>query len=309
MALAKWMEGAGTTSSATSHFAAVDGARMHYLKVGNGPDLILVHGLLGSAACWEPCFEQLAAQSTVYAVDALGMGGSDRVEGLDVSLEATAGRLVSLMDAVGVERADLIGTSHGGAVVLMLAALYPERVRSMILHAPANPFSDIADPLIRFYRTALGRWFAHQVTEVPAQLQTLALGRMYGDARRLREGAAERYVGPLRVPGTVDYVLDILGRWFEDMQALREALTRVREVPTQLLWGDRDRAVSMASAEPLADCFDAASLVLLPGAGHLPFEEVPQAFCVAANAFLQERDRTATPVQSGPRLVPRRDAA
>ena len=237
------------------------------------------------------------------------MGGSDRVEGLDVSLEATAGRLVSLMDAVGVERADLIGTSHGGAVVLMLAALYPERVRSMILHAPANPFSDIADPLIRFYRTALGRWFAHQVTEVPTQLQTLALGRMYGDARRLREGAAERYVGPLRVAGTVDYVLSILGRWFEDMEALREALTRVREVPTQLLWGDRDRAVSMASAKPLAECFDAASLVLLPGAGHLPFEEVPQAFCVAANAFLQERDRTAAPVQSGPRLVRRRDAA
>src|ERR1700760_34697 len=86
MALAQWMEAAGTTRSATSHFATVDGAGMHYLKVGNGPDLSLVHGLLGSAACWEPCFEQLAAQSTVYAVDALGMGGSDRVEGLDVSL-------------------------------------------------------------------------------------------------------------------------------------------------------------------------------------------------------------------------------
>ncbi len=60
----------------------------------------------------------------------------------------------------GIGQADIVGTSHGGSVALMLAALHPDRVRSLVLHAPANPFSDVADPLIRFYRTALGRWFA-----------------------------------------------------------------------------------------------------------------------------------------------------
>ena len=129
----------------------------------------------------------------MYAPDALGIGDSERVPNLDVSLVATAGRLVDLMDAKGIAQADIVGTSHGGSVALMLAALHPERVRSLMLHAPANPFSDVADPLIRFYRTALGRWFAGRLPTVPANVQALALGRMYGDASRIRSRSLERY--------------------------------------------------------------------------------------------------------------------
>ncbi|MGI8773246.1 MAG: alpha/beta fold hydrolase [Acidobacteriaceae bacterium] len=304
MALAAWMRAAGEMRATPGH-VQVEGARMHFLQAGEGPDLVLVHGLLGSAAAWEPSLGQLALDSTVYAVDALGIGGSDRVPHLDVSLKATARRLVAFMDACDIEQADLVGTSHGGAVVLMFAALYPERVRSVVLHAPANPFSDIADPLIRFYRTALGRWFAHQVPGLPAHVKTLALGRMYGDARRMREGSLELYVDPLRVPGTVEYVLGILSRWFDDMDALRTVLGRVRSTPALLLWGDYDRAVSIRSADALMQCFERAEFVLLGGAGHLPFEEVPQAFCAPISAFLRTLDRQAME----PALGRQRDAA
>jgi 4,5:9,10-diseco-3-hydroxy-5,9,17-trioxoandrosta-1(10),2-diene-4-oate hydrolase len=293
MGLAAWMRAAAEVK-VTPDCVRVEGARMHFLTAGEGPDVFLVHGLLGSAAAWEPSLGQLALDSTVYAIDALGMGGSDRVPNLDVSLQATARRLMAFMDACGIQRADFVGTSHGGAVVLMFAALYPERVRSVVLHAPANPFSDIADPLIRFYCTALGRWFAHQVPGVPSQLQTLALGRMYGDARRMREGSVERYVGPLRVPGTVDYVLSILSRWFDDMEALRTVLDRVRFIPALLLWGDHDRAVSLRSADTLMQYFDRVEFAMVAGAGHLPFEEAPQAFCAPIGAFLRTLDRHAT---------------
>src|SRR6202789_3383377 len=125
------------------------------LVTGNGPSLLLLHGLLGTADAWGPATQRLAASSTVYAPDALGIGGSDRVPKLDVSLSATAGRLIELMDAKGIDQADIVGTSHGGSVALILAALYPERVRSLVLHAHANPSSALADPLIRLYRTAL----------------------------------------------------------------------------------------------------------------------------------------------------------
>ena len=205
---------------------------------------------------------------------------------LDVSLSATVGRLIELMDAQGIGQADIVGTSHGGSVALMLAALHPERVRSLVLHAPANPFSDIADPLIRFYRTALGRWFAARLPAVPAGVQSLALGRMYGDATRIRNGSLERYIASLRVPGTISYVLSILDRWEMDMAALEAALPSVHKVPALLLWGDRDRAVSLRSGERLAEYFDHAALVVIPGAGHLPHEEVPVAFAGAINSFL-----------------------
>jgi pimeloyl-ACP methyl ester carboxylesterase len=270
----------------SEEFVRVQGARMRCLVTGDGPCILLLHGLLGTADAWGPATQRLAASSTVYAPDALGIGGSDRIPNLDVSLTATAGRLIELMDSKGIAQTDIVGTSHGGSVALMLASLHPERVRSLVLHAPANPFSDVADPLIRFYRTALGRWFAGRLPTVPASVQALALGRMYGDASRIRSGSLERYIASLRIPGTVSYLLRILDRWEMDMAALQAALPGVRRVPTLLLWGDRDRAVSLRSGERLLEYFDRASLLVIPGAGHLPHEEVPVAFAGAISSFL-----------------------
>ncbi len=285
MSLAHWMTALGELQE-SEEFVRVQGARMRCLVTGDGPCMLLLHGLLGTADAWGPATQRLAASSTVYAPDALGIGGSDRVPNLDVSLTATAGRLIELMDSKGIVQADIVGTSHGGSVALMLASLHPERVRSLVLHAPANPFSDVADPLIRFYRTALGRWFAGRLPTVPASVQSLALGRMYGDASRIRSGSLERYIASLRIPGTVSYLLRILDRWEMDMAALQAALPGVRRVPTLLLWGDRDRAVSLRSGERLLEYFDRASLLVIPGAGHLPHEEVPVAFAGAISSFL-----------------------
>ena len=285
MSLAHWMTALGELLE-SEEFVRVQGARMRCLVTGDGPCMLLLHGLLGTADAWGPATQRLAASSTVYAPDALGIGGSDRVPNLDVSLTATAERLIELMDSKGIVQADIVGTSHGGSVALMLASLHPERVRSLVLHAPANPFSDVADPLIRFYRTALGRWFAGRLPTVPASVQSLALGRMYGDASRVRSGSLERYIASLRIPGTVSYLLRILDRWEMDMAALQAALPGVRRVPTLLLWGDRDRAVSLRSGERLLEYFDRASLLVIPGAGHLPHEEVPVAFAGAISSFL-----------------------
>ena len=297
MSLAHWMTALGELLE-SEEFVRVQGARMRCLVTGDGPCMLLLHGLLGTADAWGPATQRLAASSTVYAPDALGIGGSDRVPNLDVSLTATAERLIELMDSKGIVQADIVGTSHGGSVALMLASLHPERVRSLVLHAPANPFSDVADPLIRFYRTALGRWFAGRLPTVPASVQSLALGRMYGDASRIRSGSLERYIASLRIPGTVSYLLRILDRWEMDMAALQAALPGVRRVPTLLLWGDRDRAVSLRSGERLLEYFDHASLLVIPGAGHLPHEEVPVAFAGAINSFLGGLKRESHITQS-----------
>jgi len=309
MALANWMTALRDLQEA-EEFVPVDGARMRCLITGNGPSLLLLHGLLGTADAWGAATQRLGSSSTVYAPDALGIGGSDRVPGLDVSLVATARRLIDLLDAKHIDKADIVGTSHGGAVALMLAALYPERVRSLILHAPANPFSDIADPMIHFYRTPLGRWFASRIGTLPLGVQALALGRLYGDASRVRSGSLEEYISSLRIPGTVEYVLSILDRWELDMAALEAALPSVRHLPALLLWGDHDRAVSLCSGEKLVEYFDQASLIVIPGAGHLPHEEVPVAFAGAINGFLGGLDRSRPhPTSKRPRIVFRNGVA
>ena len=286
MALARWMLDGFERVQIQNHWVQVEGHRMHCLKAGTGPDLILLHGLLGTASTWELTLPGLAGESTISAVDALGIGESERVPGIDATLEAQASRIVEFMDASAIRCADFLATSHGGAVALMLAAKYPARVKSLLLHAPANPFSHLADPLVRFYLSGLGTWFAHRITSLPEPMQALALGRMYGDPTQLREGSLGKYINSLRVPGTVAYVLSILRAWFDDMGKLELALKHVRQFPTLLLWGDRDRAVSLESAQQLRRCFDRVELAELPGTGHLPYEECPETLTRLVNSFL-----------------------
>ena len=99
-------------------FADVDGARMRYLRAGTGPPLILLHGLMGYSFSWRFTIPALARYATVYAVDSVGTGFSDRPAGLNCSLRSGADRLLSFLDAVGVRSFDLLGTSYGGAVAM-----------------------------------------------------------------------------------------------------------------------------------------------------------------------------------------------
>jgi pimeloyl-ACP methyl ester carboxylesterase len=300
MALARWMLDAFAHIQIEKQWVEVEGHQMHCLKAGAGPELILLHGLLGTASTWELTIPSLAAESTIYAVDALGIGESDRVPGMDPGLEAQADRIVRFMDGAGVRSADFLATSHGGAVALMLAAKNPSRVRSLMLHAPANPFSRLAEPVIHFYLSGLGSWFAYRVPSLPGPMQALALGRMYGDPAQVRDGSLEKYISSLRVPGTIPYVLGMLRTWFDDMGKLEAGLKHVRQFPALLLWGDRDRAVDLQSVQQLRKSFDQAELVVLPGTGHLPYEECPEIFARTVNSFL-ERMRRQT--EGGPRLV------
>jgi pimeloyl-ACP methyl ester carboxylesterase len=301
MALGRWMLDAFERVPVETHWVRVDGHRMHCLKAGAGPDLLLVHGLLGTASAWDPVIPHLAKESTVYAVDALGIGESDRVPGMDATLAAQASRLVAFMDQSGIRSADFLATSHGGTVALTLAAKYPSRVKNLLLHAPANPYSLLGDPLINFYLSGLGTWFAHRVPTLPAPMQSLALGRMYGDPSQLRDGSLGKYIGSLRVPGTVNYVLSILSTWFADMAKLKTDLEYVRQFPTLLLWGDRDRAVSIESGQQLRQCFDQVEFQVLPGTGHLPYEECPEMLSRLVNSFLSKMREGMR--DAGPQLV------
>jgi 4,5:9,10-diseco-3-hydroxy-5,9,17-trioxoandrosta-1(10),2-diene-4-oate hydrolase len=257
-------------------FAVVDGAKIHYQRAGSGRPLLLLHGLVGSARNWSQNISFLSRHCTVYAIDLFNMGQSERVPGLDAGLEATADRLAAYMEALGLDEADVAGHSHGGAIAMMFAARHPARVRRLILFAPANPFCDLGKQLIRFYQTRIGIRFARVIPFLPRMLKATALSRMYGDPSRVSLDALDGYTQGLHIPGTVDHVLQIVQRWFVDMGLLRSALPGLSTKPTLLIWGDRDRAVGLASARELQRTLLQSSLLVLPGVGHIPFEEMPE---------------------------------
>jgi 4,5:9,10-diseco-3-hydroxy-5,9,17-trioxoandrosta-1(10),2-diene-4-oate hydrolase len=257
-------------------YVLVDGVKVHYERAGSGRPLILLHGLVGSARNWRRNIDFLSRDSSVYALDLCNMGESERVPGLDAGLAATADRLVACMDALEIPEADIAAHSHGGAVAMMLAARHPDRVRSLILFAPANPFCDLGHQLIRFYQTRFGMWFARKIPALPRQLKATALSRMYGDPSRVSEGALEGYIEGLHIPGTMDHVMQIVQRWFVDMGLLRSALSELAAKPTLLIWGDRDRAVGLPSGRELQKTLTHSRLMVLQGVGHIAFEEMPE---------------------------------
>jgi 4,5:9,10-diseco-3-hydroxy-5,9,17-trioxoandrosta-1(10),2-diene-4-oate hydrolase len=257
-------------------FVVVGGVKVHYQRAGSGRPLLLLHGLVGSAKNWRRNIDFLSQDSHVYAVDLFNMGESERVPGLDASLEATADRLAECMKALGLDEADIAAHSHGGAVAMMFAVRHPDRVRRLILFAPANPFCDLGHQLIRFYQTRFGMWFARQIPSLPRMLKATALSRMYGDPARVSVGALEGYIEGLHIPGTMDHVLQIVQRWFVDMGLLRSALEQLVAKPTLLIWGDRDRAVGLSSAQELQRMLPQSRLMVLPGVGHIAFEEMPE---------------------------------
>jgi 4,5:9,10-diseco-3-hydroxy-5,9,17-trioxoandrosta-1(10),2-diene-4-oate hydrolase len=275
------------TDCIEDRFVSVEGAGlMHLLVAGSGQPLLLLHGLIGSGQSWRQNISFLATHASVYAVDLFNMGKSERVPGLDAGLEATADRIAALMDALHLEKADIAAHSHGGAVAMMMAARHPHRVRRLILFAPANPFCNSRSLVIRFFLTRVGTWLARRVPSLPRHIQAKALYRMYGDPSRVAEGTLEAYTEGLEIPGTMDHILEILRGWFDDMRLLRSALAELAGMPTLLIWGDRDRAVVLSSAAGLQRTLAQSRLLVIEGAGHLPFEEMPETCNLAMRDWL-----------------------
>lgn len=270
-------------------WAAVDGYRVRYLRAGAGPPLVLLHGLLGYSFSWRSNYEALGKLATLYAPDLPGMGFSDR-PALDFSLRAAAERMLHFLAALGIDDFDLLGTSHGGGVAMRLAALAAERgaprVRRLLLVAPVNPWSPISNPLVPFLRTRFGRFCFRHLAAHLGLVHDFGLRRLYGRVSRIPPGTLAGYRAAIELPRTADYIFSILDAWNADLAELERELPRLRAVPTLLLWGDRDRAVTVRSAERLRACFERARLVVLPGVGHLPYEEVPEEFHRAVADFL-----------------------
>jgi pimeloyl-ACP methyl ester carboxylesterase len=274
-------------------FVEVAGVRVYYRHAGSGPPLLLIHGVVGSSADWRNNIDALARRGSVYAIDLVNMGRSQRVGGLDAALAATAKRIVAVVDALGLAAADVVAHSHGGAVALMLAALYPARVRRLILFAPANPYNRSSDPVVRMFSSRLGGLLAWMVPYLPVSIQRVAIGGLYGGAANVNDSRRQELADCLRNPGSLRHVLSITRGWFVEEAKLKAALRRVKWMPTLLVWGDSDRTVSLSSGVRLKRKLRASELVVIPGGGHSVFEEAPEE---ANRVMLEWLERHPLPV-------------
>ncbi len=256
--------------------ADIDGQQIHYSRVGTGRPLLLLHGLLGGSFCWRRNMEAFTRHHTVYAVDLPGHGESDAPPDLDCSMPAQASRVSSLLEQLGLQEVDIVGCSWGGAIAMFLAA-QSAKVRSLVLVAPVNPWSTQGLGRIRFLNGRIGEALLRTAWPVSRPLYRIALARMYGDPRRLSAETVEGYRSQIMRPYRVDNILNTLRSWETDVNALRTAIPQIK-ARSLLIWGTRDTAVDVRSAEALKRALPDCQLKMIEGAGHLPFEEMPEEF-------------------------------
>ena len=147
----------------------------------------------------------------------------------------------------------------------------------LVLVAPANPYSRTGRKRIWFFNTAFGAWLLKTTGGID-RIKDLSLERMYGDRRKLTQATRDGYRRIVQHPQSFEYALDVIKTWHSDMDALLAHLPTIADVPTLLLWGERDITVPTKTAIELQQHFRDAKLVILPGAGHLPYEEDPEPF-------------------------------
>ncbi len=269
-------------------WADLPAGRMRYLRSGvGGPPLLLIHGLLGYSFSWRLNLSEFAQHFTVFAPDLLGTGFSDRPPLLDCSLRAGTRRLLEFMETAGIGNADVIGTSHGGALAAMLAAEAPGSVRRLVLAAPVNPWSPHGRLRTRVLATPMAARALRRCSPVLRPLHGYFLRRMHGDPRRIAPGTLEGYSRPVAVPGTLDYLLNVMACWHADLRQLEHAYECLPDVPVLLLWGERDGAVLPQSAQEMQRRLRNSELVIMKGIGHLPYEEAPEEFNSLVLDFLR----------------------
>jgi pimeloyl-ACP methyl ester carboxylesterase len=273
----------------SEHWAELGAGRLRYLSAGSGPPLLLVHGLLGYAFSWRRVMPALAEHFKVHALDMLGFGFSDCPSNLDCSLKAHAQRLLEFMDDLEIAECSLIASSYGGAIAMMAASFAPNRFNRVVLAAPVNPWS----PHGRLYAPFMSSVFIAPIFSrvypyFPASAHKFFMQRMFGGPDSVPGDSLEGYRLVLRDKGVLRGALKTVRSWNQNLRRLEESLPKIQEIPILLIWGRKDRAVSVRSAFAMHQHLPHSQLVILENAGHLPYEEYPSEFTEAVLKFLDE---------------------
>ncbi len=278
---------------------AIDGVNWRYWYAGSGPPLLLIHGFLGYSFSWRFNVAALSRHFSVYAIDLPGCGFSERTDAAECTLTGDAERVLRFMQMFGIENADIVGSSRGGGLSIILAAIAArtnqlDRIRRLVLVSPINPWSSHGKVITRLLATTLGGLY---VVHVQPRLGIIAkryLKALYGDPARVSPGTFDGYTIGLDPAGSFEHLLKILRSWHDDLAAIYQALAEIGGIPTLLLWGSRDRAVYPSSIHQLQRHLKNSALVMFQGAGHMPYEEVPDEFNrVLCDFLLHDVPRTA----------------
>lgn len=256
---------------------------------GTGPAVLLVHGIPGAGAVWREVSRQLSPRFRVVAPDMVGFGESARTDDIQALWAvAQAAAIIALMDDLGIDSALVVGHDFGGPVAAHLISQAPEKVTGMVL-ASTNAFGDtpIPFPLSGILWPAIGRAWERMLFSGPSLRMMVKQG--VGDKATKLD--PKLYVGDSKQAKAIGTIFaaalhDLASRYDPITAMLRKV-----EVPTKVLWGDRDPFFPVEQAYRTADLVRGASTTVFPGAGHFLPEERPAELVAEIDALWLEVTR------------------
>jgi pimeloyl-ACP methyl ester carboxylesterase len=276
-------------------YRMIHGHRRALILSGEGPPVLLIHGIGDSADTRREVIPHLAETHTVIAPDLLGHGRSDKPRA-DYSVAAYANAMRDLLTSLGHDRATIIGHSLGGGVAMQFAYQFPERCERLVLVSTggvkgevhpalrlvAAPNADLFLPLLGLAAT---RWLGLRLFALLEKLGT-DLGR---DTRHLSDvfeslpdrTARRAFVRTLR--SSVD--------WRGQAITMLDRSYLASHLPTLLVWGGRDAVIPVAHAHAAHAAMEHSRLSVFEEAGHFPHLTDPERFVRVLTDFLQ----TTTP--------------
>ena len=262
-----------------SRFIDIDGIRVHYQDAGekSNPALVLIHGFASSTLVWSKVFLRLAeAGYRVIALDMLGYGYSAKPKNGEYTIAGQAKLLTRLLDALGITRAIVVGSSYGGAVAATCALDYPDRVEKLILVGTVNNNRPLEFVLMRLFGSPVVGDVVSPLLISSRRLLRRRMKRVYDrHAWVMDERRVDARHLPLRAAGTHRAIINTVRRW--DAERISRDAHLITQ-PTLLLWGENDREIPLADGERLHAEIPGSRLIVFLNCGHLPHEEYPEAF-------------------------------
>lgn len=260
-------------------YLELDGTRVRYVDVGEGPTVVLLHGFASSIENWITVMPKLVKDHRIIAIDMRGFGWTDRPVA-DYSPAAQAKLLKAVLDERKVSKISLVGHSYGSSVALAFALEYPQQVERIALY-DAWVYDSQLPSMFHMARAKgigevlFGLFYSERYEE------RLTMG--FFDPDIVPEQLAEDVERAFERPGTRYGALEaVRGMRFDEMESRYRTIT----VPTLLLWGREDRVTPVSVGEKLVRQLPNAQLKIYPRCGHFPMIEAASDSTRDLSAFL-----------------------
>ncbi len=261
-----------------SRFIPVGDCLTHYLDLGQGFPLVLLHGLGASGSAWQPNLHYLANYFRVLAPDLPGAGLSDSLA-TGYTLEFYTGFLGDFLDYLGIDRCVIVGNSLGGAIAVAFARHFPGKVSGLVLEDCAGLGQEVTPEL----RPAV-------LDSVSREGISKLLGLLFHDPKFVFPGTIEELYRYRQRPGAYEALKSAVENQLGDEGQKIDVSKELAQIslPTLVIWGAEDRITPLSQGVKVAGLLPKGSLTAYEGCGHCPHIEQADRFNQEVARFVRE---------------------